>query len=287
MSTKFKIGAGAVGLAMVIGLVVLIMCLTRVPAGFVGVVYSPNGGIKDQTLSSGWHIIAPFDKVNEYPVRIQTVEYKDIQVATSDGKAVTMDFGYSYQVEQDAVTRIFNTFGAVSSEDLEQTYLRNRLRDAARKSLAEFTVIDIYGEKSAEAGVKVQERFAADVDKLGFVVSNITVGVPQPDAKTQEAIDARVQASQELERKATELQIAKKEAERKAAEAKGVADSTLIQAEAQAKANKLLEQSLTDQIVQSKAIDKWNGVLPTVSSDGASPIIDMRGMTEEKETTKK
>lgn len=286
LSTKFKIGAGVVGVGMVIGLIILIMCLTRVPAGFVGVVFSPNDGVKDQTLSSGWHIIAPFDKVNEYPVRIQTVEYKDIQVATSDGKSITMDFAYNYQVEQEAVTKIFNTFGAVPSEDLEQSYLRTRLRDAARKALAEFTVIDIYGEKSAEAGVKVQERFANDVNKLGFVVSNITVGVPQPDQKTQDAIDARVSASQELERKTTELQIAKKEAERKAAEAKGVADSTLIQAEAQAKANKLLEQSLTDQIVRSKAIDKWDGKMPVVSGSGVSPIVDMRTITGQEETKK-
>lgn len=285
-STKFKVGASVVALGLLVGLIVLFMSITRISVGYLGVVFSPNGGVKEQTLSSGWHLVAPFDKVTEYPIRIQTVSYPDIKIATSDGKSVTIDLAYNYQVEPEKATSIFNTFGDIKAEELEQTYLKTRLRDASRKVVSKFTVIDIYGEKSSDVGVDIQEKFATDVKNLGFIVSGISVGVPQPDQKTQEAIDQRVAASQELERKNTELAIAKKEAERKFAESEGIAKSKLVEAVSQAKANKLLEQTLTPQLVQSQAIQKWNGVMSIVQGGDVNPILDMKSLTTPTETKK-
>ncbi|OME55557.1 hypothetical protein BSK59_13865 [Paenibacillus odorifer] len=271
---KFKIGGYVSGTILVIVAILVIMLTVRIPNGFVGIVYSPNGGAKNTNLNQGWHVTGLFDKVTKYPVRIQTVEYKEIQIATSDGKSVTMDFAYNYQVEPEKVTSIFNTFGPISITEIEDTYLKTRFRDAARKAISKFTVIDIYGEKSSEAGIEVQSKFAEDIKTLGFIVSNVTVGVPQPDAKTQDAIDKRVEASQELERKTTELEIAKKEAERKRVESQGIADSKLIESKGQAQANEVLQQSLTSELVQYETVKKWNGTLPQVSGS-STPIVQL------------
>ena len=46
-------------------------------------------------------------------------------------------------------------------------------------------------------------------------------------------------------------------------------------AKAQAEANRLLTGSLNQTLVNYRAVDKWNGVLPTVTS-GATPFIDLR-----------
>lgn len=273
--SKFKIGAIITGVILVLAVVIGSMLIVRIPNGYVGIVYSPNGGAKEQTLSQGWHFTGIFDKVIKYPVRIQTVEYKEIQIATSDGKNITMDFAYNYQIEPDKVVSIFNTFGPIGVHEVEDTYLRTRFWDAARKGISKFTVIDVYGEKSSEAAVEVQKRFSEDVAKLGFVVSNVTVGVPKPDAKTQEAIDKRVEAAQELERKTTELEIAKKEAERKRVESQGVADAKLIEAQGQAKANEVLRQSLTKELVQYEWIKKWDGKQPMVTSSDGGLILDI------------
>lgn len=270
---KIKGGIFA-GVVLLIIVVLGAMLTVRIPNGYVGIVYSPNGGVKDKALTQGWHVVGMFDKVTKYPIRIQTVDYKDIQIATSDGKSITMDFAYNYQIEPDKVTSIFNTFGPISVEEIENTYLKTRFRDASRKGISKFTVIDVYGERSSEAAVEVQNKFAEDVKELGFIVTNVTVGVPQPDAKTQEAIDKRVEASQELERKNTELEISKKEAERKRVEAQGTADAKLIEATGQAEANKKIQQSLTQELVQYETIKKWNGELPYVSGSN-TPMIQL------------
>src|SRR5699024_11311610 len=95
---KSVVISGVLGFLAIIGFIILLMCITKVPQGHVGVVYSVNG-VKEETKSPGWHLTAPFDKVNKYPTKTQTHKYKDLNVATSDGKNLQMDIDVSYKVD--------------------------------------------------------------------------------------------------------------------------------------------------------------------------------------------
>lgn len=188
-STKKIIGGIIVGAALILGGITASLFIEKIPNGYVGVVYSPNGGVKSETLDQGWHLVGLFNKVTEYPVRMQTVDNEDIKVATSDGKNISMDIAYNYVVQPDKVVELFNKFGAVDIETIENTYLKTRLWDAARKSISKYSVIDTYGQKSSEAASEVQKTFADDMKDLGFLIDDLTLGVPKPDKATQEAID--------------------------------------------------------------------------------------------------
>ncbi|KAB7705333.1 prohibitin family protein [Bacillus aerolatus] len=256
------LGGAIIAAALIIGLALLSMFIEKIPNGYVGVVYSPNGGVQDETLGQGWHLVGLFDKVTIYPVRMQTVNYKDIQVATSDGKSVTVDFAYNYSIQPDKVVEVFNKFGPVAIEQIEESYLRTRLWDAGRKAIAQYSVIDTYGEKSSEAAVNVQNLFADDIGRLGFTVDNLTLGVPKPDKSTQAAINKRVEAAQELERKQIELKIAKAEAEKKKIEAQGIADY-----------NEIIKKSISTEVIQNKWIEKWDGKMPKAT--GSNQLIEI------------
>lgn len=251
------IGGIIVALALVIAVGITTLFIERIPNGYVGVVYSPNGGVQNETLGQGWHLVGLFDKVTKYPVRMQTVNYENIQVATSDGKNITMDFAYNYSIQPDKVVDLFNKFGPVSVDEIESTYLRTRLWDAGRKAIAKYSVIDTYGQKSSSAALDVQKVFSEDIGELGFIVDDLTLGVPKPDKSTQEAIDARVKASQELERKQTELAIAKAEAEKKRIEAQAISDY-----------NKIIRESMTPEVIQYMWIQKWDGQMPKATGTG-------------------
>jgi len=76
---------------------------------------------------------------------------------------------------------------------------------------------------------------------------------------------------------AEQLQLkAEYENQTKVAQAEAEAKAKLIAAEAEAKSNELLEQSLTDKILREMYINKWDGKLPSVVSDG-SLITDLTG----------
>lgn len=256
------IGGTIIAITLALGVLILSMFIEKIPNGYVGVVYSPNGGVQDETLGQGWHLVGLFDKVTMYPVRMQTVNYKDIQVATSDGKNVTVDFAYNYSIQPDKVVDVFNKFGPIPVEQIEESYLKTRLWDAGRKAIAKYSVIDTYGEKSSEAAVNVQNLFSEDIGDLGFAVDNLTLGVPKPDKATQAAIDQRVGAAQELERKQIELKIAKAEAEKKKIEAQGIAEY-----------NEIIRKSISKEVIQNKWIEKWDGKMPKAT--GSNQLIEI------------
>lgn len=65
---KGKIGAVILALVMVFGLIGAVICLERVPAGYVGVVYNMNGGVDGEVLTQGWHLVSPTKKVTTYSI---------------------------------------------------------------------------------------------------------------------------------------------------------------------------------------------------------------------------
>lgn len=257
---KLAVGGVIVGLGLVVGSTLTIMKTERITAGEVGVVYNTKG-IESEVLPTGWHITGLLDKTVEYPVKLQTVNYKDMKVSTNDGKSIELDFAYNFTIDSSKVTDLFNKFGAIKVDVIQDTYLRTRLWEAARTTISKYNVIEIYGEKSSEASSKIQESFANDIKELGFTVTDLTIGVPKADKSIQDAIDERVKASQQLEKKKTELAITKAEAERKEIEAKG-----------QAKANDIISKSTNDKILTQQWLEKWNGETPSVVGENGTMI---------------
>lgn len=257
---KLAIGAGVVGVTLLGGTVLGIMKTERIAAGEVGVVYNTKG-IESEVLPTGWHVTGLLDKTVEYPIKIQTVNYKDMKVSTNDGKSIELDLAYNFTIDPTKVTDLFNKFGATKAETIQDTYMRTRLWEAARTTISKYNVIEIYGEKSSEASSKIQEVFANDIKGLGFTITDLTIGVPKADKSIQTAINERVRASQKLEKKKTELAITKAEAER-----------LKIEAEGKAKANEILSKSIDKGILTQQWIKKWNGVAPMVTGDSDSLI---------------
>jgi regulator of protease activity HflC (stomatin/prohibitin superfamily) len=81
------------------------------------------------------------------------------------------------------------------------------------------------------------------------------------------AIEEKVKAEQEAFTEQNRLEKVKFQAQQKVEQARGEAESTLLKAEAEAEANTIISQSLTEQLVRYKGLEKWNGTLPTVTSE--------------------
>ena len=118
---KGKIGAVILALVMVFGLIGAVICLERVPAGYVGVVYNMNGGVDGEVLTQGWHLVSPTKKVTTYSIGIEqsylTAEDKgdskddeSFSIPTSDGKTVRVNLEFSYRFDEARVADTFVTF---------------------------------------------------------------------------------------------------------------------------------------------------------------------------------
>ena len=86
----------------------VVFCIEKIPVGYEGVIYSMSGGVEDETLSQGWHIVAPTKKVKEFTVaNEQLILTKDeregsegddsFKVATLDDASISISFQMSYR----------------------------------------------------------------------------------------------------------------------------------------------------------------------------------------------
>ena len=261
------------------GIIVFVLALgvlifvEKVPEGKVAVVYTPSGGAS-KVLDPGWHLIGLFHKTTEYPTRINIVE-DNVSVTTTDGKKITMPVRYEMKVDKSKVLDIFKELGSQNIEQIQSGYLYQKLFKSSRDIVSKYSVLDIYGVKTSEASAKVTEQMAESVEGLGFIITDVTLGTPEVDPETQAAIDARVKAAQENELKKQELENERIEAEKKEVIANGEAKKKLIDAKAEAKANKLISDSITDELIRMKEAEarKKHG---WITVQGGTPIVDAK-----------
>lgn len=268
------------GVVAILLLAFFYFTIVVVPQGHAGVVYSRNTGVQEQTLSQGWRFVKPWERVTPYPVSTETVTVQPFNVQTKDGKPLVIELQYDYKNEVEKLPYIYDKFKGQDADIIQNGWLQSRVKKASLTVFSQYSVLEVFQQQGA-IGAKIQEEFVKLVKDHGFTVDSLTLGAPQPDKNTMTAIQAVVDAQQKLEQLEIEKKQAKAEAEKKIEEAKGQAESIRIKAQAEAKANALLEKSLTENVVNYKALEKWDGKLPQVTG-GSTPMISIPGESNKK-----
>lgn len=266
--SRFVKGGIITGVVIIVLVIGISMCTTSIGAGHAGVVYNRSGGLEQQTLGQGWHVVSPTKRITEYPIATETVTYEDVTIGSRDGKPIKTTFSYNYHIELTKLPSIFNKFRGAKSDVIEKGFLKSRLTEMAKEVTTQYTVIEILGSKSSEVSLQLQEKFSKDVADIGFIIEAVTFTPPVPDEQTQKAIQSKVDAQQKLEQEKVDLEKAKITAEKQRVTAQGNADSALIEAEGRAKANAKLQQSITKELIEYKKIEKWNGANSQVVTGG-------------------
>lgn len=299
---KGKIGAIVLGAIMVIAFICVCMCTSRVPAGYVGVVYNINEGISDEVLTQGWHVVSPTKKVTLYSIGIEqsylTSEKKgdspkdeSFNIPTSDGKTVKVNLEFSYRFDIDKVAETFVEFKGRSGEDIKDTFIKPKIVAWTQEVSANYPVTDIFGDKRTEINAELDTYLKEKFEPYGIVIDTVNFTDISVDKKTAEAIQKKVTAQQELELAKVQANTAKIQAEKDkevaliaAQKEKEVAlieaEAKKIAAEAEAEANKKIAASLTPELIEKLKYEKWNGTLPQVQGSGAT-IIDITKSNKE------
>ena len=278
-------------IALMTVLVGSVAACSYVPAGNVGIKVNLLGGEKGvdtEELGVGRYWIGFNEELYLFPTFMQNYEWtadsrpgsendESLSFQTADGNTATADVGISYSIDPTRVTEIFEKYRR-GVDEITDTFLRNMVRDALVRLSSVKTIEYVYGAGKAELIAAVQADVAAQVAPLGINIDKIYwLGeIRLPDA-IKTSINDKNAATQKAQQRINEVQQSKAEADKKIEEARGDAESLLKVAEAQAKANRLLADSLTAEFVQYQAITKWNGELPKMTGSAAVPFIDVTG----------
>jgi prohibitin 1 len=222
--------------------------------GHAGVVFSKSSGVQEETLPQGFTVVNPLHKITEYPVSTETITYKELPLATVDGKPLNVDITIEYFNNVEKLPYIYNKFKGQKPEAIEQNWLKSRAKDSALEVTSKYTILEVFQNREA-IKTEILERFAKDVKSHGFEIENVVFGTPQPDENTQKAIQAVVDAQQDLEKLKIDKEKATQIAEKQKIEAQGIAEAEIEKAKGTAEANRLIQQSITPELLQKMEME--------------------------------
>jgi regulator of protease activity HflC (stomatin/prohibitin superfamily) len=134
-----------------------------------------------------------------------------------------------------------------------------------------YTAEDLVSNRQ-EFETKVRAKLDSSLVREGFVISQLTSNLGYPES-FKNAIIAKNNAVQSALMAENQVKTAEAQAKIKIAQAEGNAQALLTNARAEAESNRLRQQTLTPMLLQQMWIEKWDGVLPTTSLGGNSPVM--------------
>lgn len=265
----------AAGLALTVAITAL-LCLERVPAGYVGVVYS-SGGVEEQTLSQGWKFQSPLKQIKTFPISQQQIVFSDDPAdynkkehpdwhidAPANGGMVGINLTVNYNFQPDRVVELYKKFNGMDGEAIVESRVQNSIIAYVKEVTPQFSVMDIYSDKKSEVNQAITEYLNEKLSQeYGITVSNALIVDVELDATLQEKIKAKEQAKQDAEiaELNRQTQLAQAETDRAMAEAqaevnlvtaRSKADVQKIEAQAEAEANRIIAASITPELIEMK-----------------------------------
>ncbi|MEV4944234.1 prohibitin family protein [Streptomyces sp. NPDC053755] len=267
-TTGLKLGAlGALiaGVFSLLGSMVYVISAYEVgvPVAF-GKVGSP--------MTSGMHIKSPFTDVTTFSTRPVDLNLSDkdvVEVRSSQGGVMYAEVTVKWAVTPAKSVELYRLAG--SEDAIQQRLVYPDSREIVRNVFARHTSEQGYASErekiNAEIGELIKERLAP----RGIAVTTVNLRNVKPSDALQGQIDRKIQQQQATERATEAARTAKAEADRRRIEAEGIA-----------RANKILNESLTDKVLMNQCIDAYKEAaaknpvyaVPCGSAGGNPLIVD-------------
>lgn len=271
-----------------------VMFFVMIAPGEVGVVVNLFGekqGIQEKELGIGVHFIAPWEKVYKFPIYEQNhqwIKEEGFNFQTSEGLSVQADIGITFNLEPSKVSQLFYKYRK-GMDEITHLFIKNTIRDGINKVASKMKIEELYGPKKEDFFKDVHTLISEELQPLGFNMNHIFIigKFVVPDI-VREALNKKIEATQLAQQRENELRESEAQAKKEMAIADGIgkskiisakadAESLIIEATSKAKANNMLNTSITLDLLKWQAINKWNGILPTaLSGEDTTFLLDLK-----------
>jgi len=247
---------------VVLGLLVmgiLSTAFTIVPTGFRGVV-TQFGKVTGKVFDEGLHLKIPFvETVSKINIQIQKEE-TEADSSSKDLQSVSATIALNYRIDETRVQDLFQDVGKLYVPKIIDPVIQ----EAVKSGMARFTAEELI-TKRPEVKEVIEGIMSETLNERGIRVIDFNIVNFNFSAAFDNAIEAKVTAEQEALAAKNKLEQIKFEAQQAVESAKGRAEAIEIEAKA-------LRNS--PDILELRAIEKWNGVLPQVTGESV-PFVNL------------
>lgn len=256
-----------------------ISCIYAQDIGEVKVIRNLGGSLGGISTDAGWHVKAPWQDTVAYDVRNNILSFMGdseadqfeggsangsaVTINDSTGTSATIDIQVNYSLDPQAAEALYSDYG--SQENFVKSICAVDIRAIPREVSGQFDTISILTARGDFTSA-VQEALTEKWMDYGLIVEQVSIqNVVYPDSIKAKYAEA------------TAAEIAKTTAENNQKVAEVEASTKVTQATGEAEANRILSESLNDNVISQHYIDALvsigaNGNLVVVP-EGSDPIV--------------
>ena len=216
--------------------------------------------------SEGLHFKAPLIQ-SVVIMDIKTQKYEaDLAAASKDLQDVATKIALNYHLDEGRVPEIYKSIGINYADKVIMP-----IEQETNKAItAQYTAEELI-TKREEVRTKMRDALIEKLVSRGIIIEEMSIINFKFSDSFTTAIENKVTAEQNALGAKNKLEQVKFEAQQRIAEASGKADAMRIEIQA---------LQTNPQILQLRAIEKWNGNLPLVTGTGGTPFIDISQFTK-------
>ena len=210
------------------------------------------GKIVDASLNEGINFKIPYiEKISKVNIKVQKVEL-GTESSSKDLQTITTKLAVNYKVDNEKASNLYKTVG----NSYQETILVPAIQESIKAVMSEYTAEQTITKRN-EVSDKCLDEIQNKMEKYGIHIVEFNIIDLDFSPAYNQAIEQKVVAEQNVLKAQQELEKTKIEAEKK-----------IVEAEATNKANQLLKQNVTDEVLMKQFIEKWDGKLPETYAGG-------------------
>lgn len=269
----------------IVALVVLILgynTIAVIDTGNKGILLT-FGEAQPVPLNEGLHVKVPFAQTI-VTMSTRTNKYEaDASAASKDLQIVKTKVALNYHPVDSSVVKIYSTVGLT----YESKIIQPAVQEAVKATTAQFSAEELI-TKRAQVRNLIEEYLKSTLLQKDIIVDGMAITDFDFSSEFNSAIESKVTAEQQAFKAQNDLQRIKIEQEQKVTIAKADADAKRLNADANAYQMKVLADAeayslmvVNEQLQQSKdllaykAIETWDGSVPTYSGSGVIPFVNI------------
>lgn len=258
----------------IVGVIIVLFILVSILGGFVGTVGAGErgvmtrfGAVTGEVLDEGLYFKTPIaEDVVKMDVKIQKDEVT-ATAASKDLQDVSVVIAVNHRIQPSRVADIYQNIGRQYKKDavVSDRLIAPAIQESVKSSTARYTAEELITKREAVRN-DIKKQLEAKLTSRGVIVEDLNIVDFKFSKAFSDAIEAKVTAEQNALASKNKLAQVEYEAQQAVALAKGKAEA--IQIEAQALQN-------NPQVLELRALEKWNGVLPQVTGESV-PFINVK-----------
>ncbi len=198
------------------------------------------GGIKkDKIYEQGFHVVMPWDNMIVYDVRTNE-SFETMDVLSKNGLSIAVELSYRYMPDPQKIGYLHDEIGP----DYANRIIKPEIRSATREVIGKYLPEELYSTKREAIQDEIFTQTEDAIITKYILLDAILIRSVQLPDKLKAAIEQKLEEEQMAFQFDFKLERERKEAERK-----------IIEAQAKADANRILNASLSDKILKDKGIE--------------------------------